>query len=75
MEFKVTDIVQMKSNIKGIDTFGIVKHKIREYRNKPQKVRYYKKYEDGSEVLKFYGKDSLSYWNAKMFELKERDNY
>ncbi len=77
MDFWVADLVQMKSNIKGINTYGIKKSIIKKHKKDLAKVREYKVCENGDRVLKLYGfgrnnELRMTVWNADMFELVRR---
>lgn len=73
MDFKVGDLVRMKSSISGINTYNIKQSIIRKHRKTAFKVRQYKVCENGDKILKFYGLKNnelrMAIWNADMFEL------
>lgn len=77
MDFQVTDRVQMKSNIKGINTFGIKKSIIKKHKNTIMIARDYFVCDNGDRILRCYGIGEenelrMAIWNADMFEKVER---
>jgi hypothetical protein len=78
MYFQNTAVIQMKHDIRGINTYGIKRSVINKHRDTRFRVRDYYVCENGDEILRVYGVGNgnelrMAILNPNMFELvKER---
>ena len=70
--FRVTDNVKLKRNLRGIDTYGISPSLLKKHKHTIFKIRKVHEDETGQYALRFYGIGEekglrMAYWNPEMF--------